>query len=123
LSILRSLDTGGEQLVVMADRAGHPEIRGWGDARDVADGCLRVLEPKAADGEAFNLGGVAPFAADELAKHIATRLDLPCVTACLPISRAPWYVSSAKARSLLGYRPRYSVFDMVDEGAAKLARG
>ena len=122
LSILRSLDTGGEQLVIMADREGNPEVRGWGDARDVADGCLRVLEPKAADGEAFNLGGVAPFAADELAKHIAERLDLPCVTARLPTARAPWYVSSAKARSLLGYRPRYSVFDMVDEAAARLTR-
>lgn len=122
LAVLRGLDTGGEQLVIMADRDGNPEVRGWGDARDVADGCLRVLEPKAADGAAFNLGGVAPFAADALAKHIADRLGLPCVTARLPAARAPWYVSSAKARALIGYKPRYSVFDMVDEAAAKLAR-
>jgi nucleoside-diphosphate-sugar epimerase len=115
LAILRGLDTGGERLVIFGDRDGNPEIRGWGDARDVAEGCLLTLDAKAADGEAFNLGGVSPFAADALAKHIAAKLNLPWVVARLPMARAPWYVSSAKAKALLGFAPRYSVFDMVDE--------
>ncbi len=116
LSILSSLDNGTEQLVIFADRNGHPEVRSWGDARDVADGCARVLEVEAAVGEAFNLGGVAPCLSDELVKYIAAKLQLPFVTACLPTARSPWYISSAKARAMLGYQPRYSVFDMVDEG-------
>jgi nucleoside-diphosphate-sugar epimerase len=81
--------------------------------RDVARGCVRVLEVPAAIGEAFNLGGTAPFA--ELGFHLAERLRMTCVTARLPIARVPWYISSAKARGILGYTPRHTVFSMVDE--------
>jgi len=116
VEILKKLDQGSEQIISTANREGNPEVRMWGDARDVAEGCLRMLETKAADGEAFNLGGVAPIRVDELAQYVAAKLNLPCVTARLPIARSPWYVSSAKARGLVGYQPRYSMFDMVDEG-------
>jgi UDP-glucose 4-epimerase len=115
LQVLKSLDTGREQLFVAADRDGNPEIRQWGDARDVAEGCVRALETEAAVGEAFNLGGVAPFSAQELVEYIADKLDLPFVVARLPGARRPWYISSAKARGVLGYAPRYTVFDMVDQ--------
>ena len=115
LKVLRSLDSGEEQLFIAADIEGNPEIRQWGDARDVAEGCVRVLENDAAVGEAFNLGGVAPFSAKELVEYIATKLDLPYVVARLPGAKRPWYVSSAKARGMLGYAPQYTVFDMVDQ--------
>jgi UDP-glucose 4-epimerase len=119
LEVLRNLDTGVEQLFVAADSDGSPEIRQWGDARDVAEGCARVLETDAAVGEAFNLGGVAPFSAKELVDHIANKLDLPYVVARLPGARRPWYISSAKARGILGYAPRYTVFDMVDQAVGE----
>jgi hypothetical protein len=32
-----------------------------------------------------------------------------------PTVRSSWYVSSAKARGVLGYTPRRSVFELVDE--------
>lgn len=115
LATLRELDTGPEQLFVAADREGRPEVRQWADARDIAEGCLRALTVPAAIGEVFNVGGAAPHAADELARHVAARLDLPIVTARLPTARAPWYISSEKARGMLGYAPRRTVFTMVDE--------
>jgi UDP-glucose 4-epimerase len=118
LQILRGLDERTEHLVIQADRDGRPNVRQLGDARDVADGCARVLDVAAAVGEAFNLGGVAPYAADELVKHVAGRLKRPYHWARLPIARSPWYVSSAKARGILGYEPRRTVFDMVDEAIA-----
>ncbi len=114
--ILKKLAQGPEQIISTVDRHGNPEVLMWGDARDVAEGCLRMLETKGADGEAFNLGGVAPIRIDELAQYVAAKLDLPCVKVWLPIARNPWYLSSAKARGLAGYQPRYSLFDMVDEG-------
>jgi nucleoside-diphosphate-sugar epimerase len=115
LKVLKSLDSGKEQLFIAADIKGNPEIRQWGDARDVAEGCVRVLENDAAAGEAFNLGGVAPFSAKELVEYIAAKLDIPYVVARLPGARRPWYISSAKARGMLGYAPQYTVFDMVDQ--------
>lgn len=116
LAILTTLGRDSEHVFGTADREGNSEVWMWGDARDVAEGCLRMLETKAADGEAFNLGGVAPIRADKLAQYIALKMNIPCLTARLPMARSPWYLSSAKARGLVGYQPRYSMFDMVDEG-------
>lgn len=118
LATLEGLDDGTEQLVILADPAGRPEVRQLADARDIAEGCARVLQVPSAVGEAFNLGGVAPHAADELVRHLAARLGLRYVTARLPTARAPWYISSRKARGLLGYAPTRTVFDMVDEALA-----
>ena len=118
---LRQLDTGEEQLLLVTDLQGRPEIRHWADARDIAEGCLRALTAPAAIGEAFNLGGAAPYATDELIPYLAGKLALPYVTASLPTARQPWYTSNAKARAMLGYQPRYTVFDMVDEAIAARA--
>ena len=121
LEILRGLDNGQEQLVILADPDGHAEVRQWGDARDVADGCMRVLEQPNATGEVFNLGGAAPFSTAELVMYLAAKLDLPYITARIPTSRSPWHISSAKARGMLGHVPQHTVFDMVDAAVAKLA--
>jgi nucleoside-diphosphate-sugar epimerase len=118
IQALRALDDGVDHPVVFADASGQPEIRQWGDARDVAHGCARVLEVPGAVGEAFNLGGVAPFGADALAQHLADRLGLVSVTARLPTARAAWYISSARARGILGYAPERTVFAMVDDALA-----
>jgi nucleoside-diphosphate-sugar epimerase len=115
LKTLASLDGGSAQLVVVANTNGQPEVRQIADARDIAEGCARVLEVPAVVGEVFNLGGTAPFAADELVRHLSLRLGLSFLTACLPTARAPWYITSAKARGMFGYAPRRSVFAMVDE--------
>jgi nucleoside-diphosphate-sugar epimerase len=90
-------------------------VRQWADARDIANGCVRGLAVPAAVGEAFNLGGAAPFGADQLASYFGGRLGVAPVTANLRIARTPWYISSAKARAMLGYEPRRKVFDMVDD--------
>lgn len=119
LEILRGLDDGTDQLAIFADPEGRPEIRHWGDARDVAAGCFAVLDRSEADGEAFNLAGVAPFSADELGRYIAERTGRTSVVARLPTARPPWQLSNAKARGLVGYRPRRTVFDMVDEALAR----
>jgi len=119
-AILQGLDDGPDRLVILADRDGRAEIRQWSDARDVAAGCASVLAVPGAVGEAFNLGGVAPHTADEFIPYIASKTGYPYVTARLPTARAAWYISSAKARGMLGYRPRHSVFDMVDQAVAAL---
>ena len=121
LDILRSLDNGREQLVVFADPKGRAEIRQWADARDIAEGCSRVLGMRAAVGEAFILCGAAPFSSADLVQHLADRLDFPHVTACLPTVRSPWHLTCAKAGRVLGYLPKYTAFDMVDDAIAQAA--
>ena len=116
--LLRSLDNGREQMVVLADEMGNPEIRQWGDARDVAEGCLLTLENPCADGEVFNLGGAAPFSTGDLIEYITARTGYTSVKACLPTARPAWWISSEKAKEMLGYSPSRTVFAMVDEALA-----
>ncbi len=114
-SALEALDTGGEQLVVYADRDRNPEVRQWADARDIAAGCIRVLGTAAAVGEVFNMGGREPHCAEAFVDFLAARLELPYVKACIPTARRPWYITSGKAERLLGYEPGYTVYDMVED--------
>lgn len=115
LAALAALHSGPEQLVVLADRRGNAEVRQWADARDIAAGCIRALGTAAAVGQVFNLGGRGPHSAGEFVEFLAARLDLPHVTARIPGARKPWYITSDKAKRLLGYEARYTVYDMVED--------
>ena len=121
LGILQALDDGTDKLLIQADLHGQPVVRQLNDARDVAEGILPVLERAEAVGETFNIGARAPFSSAELINYVAAKTGLPAVTARLPTARAPWYISSAKAQAMLGYRPTRSIFDMVDEALAASA--
>jgi len=118
LADLRRNDSGQERLFVLADQDGTIATTNLADARDTAEGLWLLLTHPAAVGEAFNIGPAAPYHEEELAKHLADRLGMDYVVIRRPNVRASWYVSSAKARGVLGYRPRHTVFDMVDDALA-----
>lgn len=115
LTVLESMNRGGEQLVVYADCSGNPEIRQWADARDIAAGCIRVLGTAAAVGEVINMGGSEPHCAEEFVDFLAARMGLPYVKARIPTARRPWFITSGKAERLLGYEARFTVYDMVED--------
>jgi UDP-glucose 4-epimerase len=118
LADLRRNDSGKERVFVLADMDGRIATTNLGDARDTASGLWLLLTHPAAVGEAFNIGPAAPYNEEHLAAHVADRLGMDYVVIRRPHVRSSWYVSSAKARGVLGYQPRYSVFDMVDEAVA-----
>lgn len=118
LATLRALDDGTEKLLVQEDLGGRPVVGQRTDARDVGEGIVPVLDRPEAVGEAFNIGAPSPFSAEEFVTYVAERTGLPVVRARLPTARPPWFVSSAKARALLGYQPKRTIFDMVDEALA-----
>lgn len=115
LADLRRHDTGTERVFVLADMDGRIATTNLADARDTARGLWLLLTHPAAVGEAFNIGPAAPYNEEQLAAHVANRLGMEYVVIRRPSIRSSWYVSSAKARGILGYQPRHSVFDMVDE--------
>jgi UDP-glucose 4-epimerase len=115
LAELRRNDSGRERVFVLADMEGRVPTTNLADARDTAQGLHLMLTLPQAVGEAFNIGPAAPHNEEQLAAHVADRLGMDYVVIRRPNLRSSWYVSSAKARGVLGYRPRYSVFDMVDE--------
>jgi UDP-glucose 4-epimerase len=123
LAALRAADQGDERLFAFADEAGHATTWNLNDARDAADGVVRLVENPAAVGEAFNIGPIAPYEQTEMIAHLAGRLGLPWVAVPVPGQRPSWYISSVKARTMLGYRPARTVFDMIDEALAARAGG
>jgi UDP-glucose 4-epimerase len=122
LAALRAHEAGPERLFVLADIDGRVATTNLADARDIAQALRLLLMDPAAIGEAFNIGPQAPHGEERLVAHTAERLRMDYVVIRRPNVRASWYVSSAKARGVLGYAPRYSVFDMVDE-AIQAKRG
>ncbi len=115
LDALRRIDDGRERVYVVADPDGRASRSTLNDARDAADGLRRIAAADAALGEAFDIGPAAGYAERELAERLGDRLGLPVSTVRTPFARPDWIVSSEKACTMLGYAPRRTVFDMLDE--------
>ena len=115
LDALRRIDDGRERVYVVADPDGRASRSTLNDARDAADGLRRIAAADAALGEAFDIGPASGYAERELAERLGDRLGLPVSTVRTPFARPDWIVSSEKACRMLGYAPRRTVFDMLDE--------
>lgn len=118
LDALRRHQDGTPRLHVVADPAGRTAVSTLNDARDGAAGIVLALDHPLAIGEAFNIGPAAPYAERQLLDHLGVRLGLEVITVTINGARPSWIVSSAKARTVLGYAPARTVFDMVDEALA-----
>jgi UDP-glucose 4-epimerase len=118
LTELRRLDTGEPKLLLVTDPEGVASSTMLTDARDVARAMRSMIDRSEAVGEAFNVGPAAPHSDRELVAALSEALDLEVVEVAHAAVRPSWYVSSAKARAVLGYEARWSVFDMVAEAVA-----
>jgi len=97
------------------------EGNSWGlpftDVRDTVDGITRVLDSKDAVGQAFNLVGPTATSFVNVAKLISANSDRPYLEVKMPFRW--WFnISNAKARSILGYEPRYTYADMLNDALA-----
>lgn len=115
LESLQQADT--EQLVIVYGPDGAPERMTLCDVRDLVPGLLLLLDNPVAVGDTFNLGPPAGFTLDQAVKAMSSATGLPYVEARLPLSPMCFEVSSAKARTMLGYQPRLTVFDMIESAA------
>lgn len=119
LARLQTLDDGKEKLLLLTDNEGASSSTMITDARDVARAmALSIFSPDASS-DAFNVGPEAPHSDRQLVEALSSALGLEVVEVDYAAVRPSWYVSSAKARQVFGYRPERSVFDMVDEAMAE----
>lgn len=119
---LEALGADDRTLFNLVAEDGTPSLSMIGDSRDAADALRRMIDTDAAVGESFNIGPSAPHADDVLVKHIGERLGLPVVTVRHATVRPSWFISSAKARTILGFDTQRTVLDMVDEAVGGAAR-
>ena len=122
LARLEAIQSTGEDTVIGAR---GPSGKNWKshtvDVRDLVSFVQTVLEHPAAAGEAFNVASPEPIRYDAAGPYLAEKLGLPYEEVAMPTEMSV-HVSTAKARALLGWRPRYDWFASVDD-ALKMERG
>lgn len=118
IQALEKLRGPKDALILARDEHGVPYMFHYCDVRDLVQGLLLMLEQPAAVGEAFNLSGAAPFTYDQAIPYLAKKINVPYVEANIPGTPIRIHHSTAKARSMLGYRPQYDIFQTIDAGVA-----
>jgi nucleoside-diphosphate-sugar epimerase len=125
-------ETPYKEFVVDADRAnwesdgvvavpleedGRPFQEHLCDVRDAADAVLLALESSAAPGRAFNIAGPEAFHYTDISPKLADLLGARAVAArCRGIHS--YSLDIGRAKKELGYRPRFSVFDSLNDALA-----
>jgi UDP-glucose 4-epimerase len=110
----------GVACLVHADgSAGKRQIVG---INDVVKSIMLAIGNPSTIGEAFNVSGPAPFAYDAMADYVAQKLDLPVVR--FEVSEFnDFSIDMAKSQSVLGFRPEYDIFRIVDDALQFRADG
>ncbi len=93
---------------------GRPGIRHVVSIHDVVDSVMLSVENQAALYQAFNVSGPSPFSYDVLSDYISEKLDIPVVEFAYDVFY-DFQIDLNKSRSILGYNPKYSIIDIVDE--------
>jgi len=111
---LEDLRSGDRTLLLARDADGVPYTFHYCDVRDLVEGLELLVTNPAAIGEAFNLAGPAPFSYDQAVGYLAEKTGYPVADARIPGPALHIRHSTAKARSLLGYAPRYGIRETID---------
>ena len=115
IQALEPLAAPDEPLLLPRDRDGHPFYQELTDVRDIVRGLLLILDRREAIGEAFNLTPPAITNMAEFIPYMAKKTGRRYLEARLAIDPPNCHESGTKARTILGYQPQYSMFDMIDE--------
>ncbi len=93
---------------------GRPGLRHVVSIHDVVESVLLAVENKSALFQAFNVAGPSPFSYDKFAGYISKKLNIPVVEFECDVFH-DFQIDLNKSRSILGYNPKYNIFDIVDE--------
>ncbi len=97
---------------VMLDPDGRPVKRNFVHVEDLVDAILKAIDQPAARGQTFNVCMDEPVDYGELAAYLGKTRGLEGVPVKTPY-RSTW-LDNAKAKFLLGWRPRYDLAKMVE---------
>jgi len=106
-------EKGIDGIALLQHTNGQPGIRHIVSVKDVVQGIMKSIGNKAALGQAFTITAASPFSYEVLAKYVSEKLNLPIVE----FQHDGFYDFShciAKARSILGYKPEYDIFKIID---------
>lgn len=96
---------------------GKPGLRHIVGLPDVVQSIMLAVNNPAAVGHAFTVAGPSAFSYDVMAKYISDKMDLPVVAFEFD-GFHDFQHDLTKSRSVLGYRPEYDIFRIVDDAVA-----
>jgi UDP-glucose 4-epimerase len=117
IAALEEVATEEEQHYIGCSPGGVTYRMGICDVRDMVTGIQLALVHPVAAGERFNIGPASSFNFDEAVPYLAKVTGLPAVRVCLATTPYRYDTSVEKATRTLGYEPRYSIFQMIDDAA------
>jgi len=98
---------------VMLDPAGQPVLRNFVHVSDLIDAILAALDHPSARQETFNVSMDQPVSYRQVGEYLRASRGLKTVDVATDY-HSTW-LDNAKARFLLGWRPRYDFKRLVDE--------
>ena len=105
--------TASGTIPVMLDEQGRPVKRNFVHVDDLADAILAAIDHPAARRQTFNICMDEPVDYGELGAYLAQSRGLHAIGVRTPY-QSTW-LDNAKAKFLLGWRPRYDLRRMADE--------
>jgi len=105
-------------LVLARDEDGVPYGFHMCDVADIVDGIELMLTSPSAIGQAFNLSGPAPFSYQTAVETLSAQTGMPFVDARIPGEPIRIAHDISKARSILGYSPRWDIHRIIEAAVA-----
>lgn len=118
LAVLEPLDDGTEKLLVQCGEDGTPYRMMFADARDIADAVVLAIDAPRAQNATIFVGPDEATPLDTAVALLAGKTRLPVVRANMPGPAVNYTTSNARARELLGFRPRWTFASMVEDAFA-----
>jgi UDP-glucose 4-epimerase len=117
IAALEAVATPEEQHYIACSPDGIPYRMGMCDVRDMATGVLLGLTHPAAENQIFNIGPAESFNFDEAVSYLAQFTRLNVVRVHLHTAAYRYDTSTAKAQTVLGYQPKYTIRRMIEDGS------
>jgi UDP-glucose 4-epimerase len=113
----------GEHAICLVNGEGRPWKFQICEVHDLVEGLVLLLDSPVAVGEVFNLPGAAPFTTDHAASCLAALTGLPLLEVEAPGPGLWFEESSARARSMLGYSPAWTIDRILEQAVADAEPG
>ena len=115
VEVLNSAQPGSEDTLLIAlDEQGNPYLFHFCDVRDLVEGILLQLDKPEAIGQVFNLSGPAPFSYRVAVEELHKRTGIPYVELKIPGTPIRIQHDISKAKSVLGYQPKFDILKVID---------
>jgi UDP-glucose 4-epimerase len=118
LAVLEPLDDGTAKHLVQCGEDGTPYRMMFADTRDIADAVVLAIDAPRAQNATIFVGPDEATSLDSAVALLAARTRFPVVRAYMPGPAVNYTTSNARARELLGFRPRWTFASMVDDAFA-----